>query len=112
MKVKFLSALCIFSIAGFVQADYQKSTDWATVTQITAQTSDHRFVINGGTLCGTNVFTIHTTSEGGKEQFAIVLAAATSGKKVFLETWVGCPTTNPATNWGMSATPIAISVQY
>jgi hypothetical protein len=112
MKAKLLSALCLYCMAGFVQAGYEKSTAWATVNQITAQATDHRFAISGATLCGTNVFTIHTTNDAGREQFAIVLAAASSGKKIFLETWVGCPSTDPAQNWGMPANPIAITVQY
>jgi hypothetical protein len=111
MKSKLFSLL-ICVIAGSANAGFEKSTAWGTVTQITAQSNDHRFVISGATLCGTNVFTLHTSNESGREQFAILLAAATSGKKVFLETWVGCPSTDPAQNWGMSATPIAISVQY
>ena len=109
---KGLFGLLILVSTCYAHAGYEKSTGWATVSQITAQSNDHRFVISGATLCGTNVFTIRTSNDSGREQFAIVLAAASSGKKVFLETWVGCPSTDPAQNWGMSATPIAISARY
>ncbi|WP_170941619.1 hypothetical protein [Cellvibrio mixtus] len=56
------------------------------------------------------MFTIDSRVQGGKEQFSTVLAAAAAGKKIFIETWMGCPSVDPAQNWGMKVG--AITIQY
>ena len=91
-------------------ADYVAGTGWMSIVKITAA-DVQRFEVQGGTLCQTKVFTIDATQKGGKEQYAAVLAAASAGKKIFIETWVGCPSSTDASlNWGMKVG--AITVQY
>lgn len=110
MKIKIL--LCTFFLILFGNAyAYQESAE-SVITEIAVQANAHRFAISGGTLCGTSVFTIHTSSTSGREQFALVLAAASSGRKVKLQIWAACPSTDPAQNWGMSTDSIAISAKF
>jgi hypothetical protein len=110
MKIKILICIFLLMLFGHVYA-YEESTD-SVITEITAQSNAHRFAISGGTLCGTSVFTIHTSSTSGREQFSLVLAAAASGRKVKLQIWAACPSTDPSQNWGMSTDYIAITAKF
>ncbi len=115
MFFKALTFSFLFGLISSAHAGYVAGVGWGTVKEITVQATDHRFTLEGASLCGTNVFTIHTSTDQGREQFATILAAALSGKKVFLQTWQGCPTdpvSNPAGNWGMLANNFAIVVQF
>lgn len=109
MKKNLLIIVC-WMFSSFASAAYVDGTGWMTISKINA--SDLvRFEVAGGTLCQTNVFLIDTRDQGGKEQYSLLLAAAASGKKIWLGTWVGCPsTTDPSQNWGMKVG--LISVQY
>ncbi len=114
MKSKFIFFLLIATLSmpalsNYPAAGYVASTAWLNVVQVTG--SDvARFSVSGGTLCGTTTFSIDYPVKGGKEQFATVLAAASAGKKVFLESWSGCPSADPSQNWGMRVG--AITIQY
>lgn len=57
-----------------------------------------------------NQYVHHRLCAEGREQFATVLAAASAGKKIFIETWMGCPSTDVSLNWGMKVG--AIAIQY
>lgn len=109
MKSKLLGLFCLLGITEFAHAGYVAGTAWVTVSKVTAA-DVQRFEVQGGTLCNTNVFTIDAREVGGKEQFSTVLTAATAGKKIFIETWVGCPSSDPSQNWGMKVG--AITIQY
>ena len=109
MKRKLLSIFCLLGVTELTQAGYVAGTGWVTVSKVTAA-DVQRFEVQGGTLCSTNVFTIDAREVGGKEQYSAVLTAATAGKKIFIETWVGCPSSDPAQNWGMKVG--AITIQY
>jgi hypothetical protein len=110
MKIKIL--ICTFFLILFSNVYAYEESAESVITEITAQSNAHRFAISGGTLCGTGVFTIHTSSTSGREQFALVLAAASSGKKVKLQIWAACPSTDPSQNWGMSTDSIAITTKF
>lgn len=107
--VGFLLLLSSFAYSNYPLSGYVPGTAWVTISKVTG--SDvARFEVQGGSLCGTNVFTVDYAIKGGKEQFATVLAAASAGKKIFIETWAGCPSTDVAQNWGMKVG--AITIQY
>lgn len=109
MKKGVLIILC-WMFAGIANAGYVDGTGWMTINKINAA-DVVRVEVIGATLCQTNVFTIDTRDVGGKEQYSLVLAAASSGKKIWVGTWVGCASsTDPTLNWGMKVG--IISVQY
>jgi hypothetical protein len=59
-------------------------------------------------MCNTNGFLIKVKDDGSKAVYSGLLAAAMSGKRIKLETWSGCATTNDG--WGTEIQAIRIEL--
>ena len=103
----FIKGFGVFlMLAANIAFGYEAPTGWATVTKVTGA-EVVRYEISGATLCGTNVFSIDLTQQGANQQVSILLLAAASGKKVWVETWLPCVSyTDYSKNWGMKGTVI------
>lgn len=106
MKNIFKGLAVFLMLVASTAFSYESATGWATVTKITGA-EVVRFEISGATLCGTNIFSIDLSQPGANQQVSILLLAAASGKKIWVETWLPCVSyTDVSKNWGMKGTVI------
>ncbi|MEW6995207.1 hypothetical protein AADZ84_13175 [Colwelliaceae bacterium MEBiC 14330] len=83
------------------------SSDWVKVIQLRPITSGKvYFVVDKVAICNTNSFLMKITDNGSKAVYSTLLAAAMSGKKIKLETWRGCATSNGG--WGTEIEAIKV----
>ncbi len=84
------------------------ASDWVKVVQVRSIISGEvYFVLDKVAMCNTNTLLLRVANDTSKAAYSALLAAATAGKEVKLETWGECA---PNGGWGTEVQ--AVNVKF